>query len=193
MSAPLCAITNINIAYMYRDRKCKWQLKTYFDNEEDRLELEDALPQKIPEDENVTQGKDYILIAIIAFCILCYTKNQRFNILQVIAGYFTYANNITKCMVENLHYIEFLIIYKTVRQVLQTNMLIINKKFQKKAWKRRFFLSFDNMNFYKYRKDQCLYNKGYQVAYNIGYICFMRSKDDNQVDGNWKPRYLDAN
>ena len=47
--------------------------------------------------------------------MLCYAKNQRFNILQVTAGYFAYVDNRTKRMIENFHYIGFLIIYKTVR------------------------------------------------------------------------------
>ncbi len=48
------------------------------------------------------------------------------------------------------------------------------------------------MNFYEHRKDQRLHNKGNQVAYTAGYIWFMRSDGDNQVDGNWEQRYLDA-
>ncbi len=48
------------------------------------------------------------------------------------------------------------------------------------------------MNFYEHWKDQRLYNKGHQVTYTIGYVCFMRSNRDNQVDGNWEQRYLDV-
>lgn len=33
-----------------------------------------------------------------------------------------------------------------------------------------FFLSFDNMNLYKHRKNQHLYNKCYQVIYTTRYI-----------------------
>ena len=42
-----------------------------------------------------------------------------------------------------------------------------------------FFLFFDNMNFYKYRRDQRLHNKGYQVAYITEYVFFMQSDGDN--------------
>ncbi len=164
----------------------------YSDNEEDRLELGDAPPQEIPEDQEVTQGRNCTLIATVALCILCYAKNQHFNILQVTAGYFAYADNTTKRMVENLHRMGFLVIYEIVRWALQANALAINKELQKKAWEQRFFLSFDNMNFYKYRRDQGLHNKGQQVAYPTGYVCFMCSDGDNQVDGNWEQRYLDA-
>ena len=74
--------------------------------------------------------------------MLSYAKNQRFNILQVTVGYFAYADNITKCMVENLYYIGFLVIYKIVKQAFQANTLVINKEFQKKAWEQRFFFVF---------------------------------------------------
>lgn len=48
------------------------------------------------------------------------------------------------------------------------------------------------MNFYKYTKNQCLHNKGYQVAYIIEYICFMYFKNNNKIDGNQKQKYFDA-
>lgn len=51
------------------------------DEKEDRVELKDALPQKIPKDQEVTHGRDYILIATVSLCILCYARNQRSNIL----------------------------------------------------------------------------------------------------------------
>ncbi len=95
------------------------------------------------------------------------------------AGYFAYADNITKRVVDNLHCMGFLVTYETVRQVLQANSLAINKELQKKVWKWRFFLFFDNMNFYKHKKDQRLHNKGHQVAYTAGCVCFMCSDGDN--------------
>ena len=103
----------------------------YSDDEEDELELEDAPTQEIPEDQEVTWGRDRILIATVALGILCYAKYQRSNILQVTAGYF--ADNTTKRMVENLYGMGFLVIYKTVRQALQANALTINKKLERKT------------------------------------------------------------
>lgn len=47
----------------------------YSNNEENRLELGDILLQKIPKDQKVSNGKDCILIVIVVFCMLCYTKN----------------------------------------------------------------------------------------------------------------------
>ncbi len=48
------------------------------------------------------------------------------------------------------------------------------------------------MNFYEYRRDQRLYNKGHQVAYTAGYVCFIHSDGNNQLDGNWERKYLDV-
>lgn len=79
------------------------------------MELKNTLFQEIPEDQVVIWGRNHILIAIVAFYMLYYTKNQLFNILQVTAGYFAYTDNTTKRMVENLYCIGFLVIYKTVR------------------------------------------------------------------------------
>ncbi len=107
-------------------------------------------------------------------------------------GYFAYANNTTKRMIENLYRMGFLVIYKTVGQAISANALAIKKELQKKAWERRFFLSFDNINFYEHRRDQRLYNIGHQFVYIAGHICFMHSNGDNHVDGNWEQRYLNA-
>lgn len=51
------------------------------DEKEDRVELKNALPQKIPKDQEVTHSRDYILIATVSLCMLCYARNQRSNIL----------------------------------------------------------------------------------------------------------------
>ena len=44
-------------------------------------------------------------------------------------GNFVYTDNTTKRMVVNLYRMGILVIYKTVRQVLQANALAINKEF----------------------------------------------------------------
>lgn len=83
--------------------------KLHFDDKKNRLKLENTLPQKIPENQKVTYNRDYILIATITFCILCYAKNQHSNNLQVTKSYFPYINNITKRMIDNHYCIDFLV------------------------------------------------------------------------------------
>ena len=79
---------------------------------------------------------------------------------------------------------------ETVRKALSANAKAIRAELQEKAWNRRFFISFDSMNFYERRRDQRLANKGHQVAYTAGYICIMRSEHDDIIDGCWAERYL---
>lgn len=49
--------------------------KLHSNDKKDRLKLGDAPSQEILEDQKVIQGKSHILIAIVIFCILYYTKN----------------------------------------------------------------------------------------------------------------------
>lgn len=87
----------------------------YVYDKKDGLELKDILFRPISEYQKILQGKNHILIATVAFYILCYTKNQRFNIMQVMISYFSYSNNTTKRIIENLYCMGFLVIYKTVK------------------------------------------------------------------------------
>lgn len=52
-------------------------------------------------------------------------------------------------------------------------MLIIKFAFLNKILKKRFFIFYDNINFYEKVKNQQLYNKAAFLNYTIGYICFM--------------------
>lgn len=54
-------------------------------------------------------------IVIVSLCILYYIQNQQSNLLQMTTDYYAYADNTTKRMVENLHYMGLMIIYETVR------------------------------------------------------------------------------
>ncbi len=49
--------------------------KLYSYDEENGLELEDVPPQEILEDQEVTRGKDHILIDTVALYRLYYAKN----------------------------------------------------------------------------------------------------------------------
>lgn len=78
------ALLLILILHIFTDMKTTDNnQKLHFNEEEAGLELGDALFQKILEDHEVNMDRNYILIAIVAFCILYYTKNQHCNILQV--------------------------------------------------------------------------------------------------------------
>lgn len=105
-------------------------------------------------------------------------------------GYFAYADNTSKRMVEILHRMGLL--YETIRRALEANANAISKKLEEKAWNRRFFSSYDNTNFYKHRRDERLHNGSVQVAYTAGYVYFMHSAHDEVENANWKQCYLNA-
>lgn len=84
------------------------------DEKENRVELGDALFQKILKDQKVTYNRTLILIFIVLLYILCCTINNCFNILHIIIGYFVCIDNIIEYIINNLNCIEFLIIYKIV-------------------------------------------------------------------------------
>lgn len=44
-----------------------------------------------------------------------------------------------------------------------------------------------------HRGDQRIHNKGAQVAYTAGYVCFMCSENDNVPDVVWENTYLNTN
>ena len=93
--------------------------------------------------------------------MLCYARNQQSNILQIATGYLAYADNVPKRTAEILHRMGLPVTSETVRKALSANAEAIRAELQEKAWNRRFFISFDNMNFYEHRRDQHLANKGH--------------------------------
>ena len=140
--------------------------------------------------------------------MLSYARNQRSNVYQMVKGYFTFVYNVAKRCIDVLHFMGLCVSYKTIRVALKDNAKEVELKIQDMVWHNRFFISFDNMNFYEHTRDQRLHNKGHQLNYTAGYICLMDTGIDTQrIDGdaesldggaeavssNWKHRYLDSN
>lgn len=65
------------------------------------------------------------------------------------AGYFAFADNASKRMVEILHRMGIMVVYETVRRALQVNATAILEELKAKVWEKRFFMSVDNMNSYE--------------------------------------------
>lgn len=42
---------------------------------------------------------------------------------------------------------------------------------------QQFFISYNNMNFYKHVRSQCLYNKDHFHNYIVGDVCFINAPD----------------
>ncbi len=56
----------------------------------------------------------------------------------------------------------------------------------------RFFISYDNMNFYEHVWDQRLHNRSAIVNYTAGYICFMKTPEEGREDNTWLERYINS-
>lgn len=128
------------------------------DGEEFTTELGDE-PQGTGEQTYRSLGKS--LVATVSLCMLCYARNQQSNILQMITGYYAYADNTTKRMVEVLHRMGLTVVYNTVRLAINANAEAIRGKIKQMAWEQRFFVSYDNLIFYEHRPDQRMTNKGH--------------------------------
>ena len=101
------------------------------------------------------------LISMVALCILSYTKSQSSNVYQILKGHFTFAYNVAKRCIDVLHFMGLCVSYKTVWVALNENVKEVELKIQDMVWHNRFFISFNNMNFYEHTQDERFHNKGH--------------------------------
>lgn len=89
---------------------------------------------------------------------------------------------------------SFCILYKTICIVLKENIKEIELKIRDMVWYNRFFISFNNMNFYEHTQDQYLHNKRQQLNYIVGYICLIDTGVDRQnLDGDAESKAVSSN
>ena len=96
---------------------------------------------------NCRQNK--ALIATVNFCIMAYARNKYTKFFQIVTGYFTFAHNVSKRRTEVYHKMGLIVSYETVWQALNANGQAVLRLLCKKVNIEQFFLSYDNMNFYK--------------------------------------------
>ncbi len=116
------------------------------------------------------------LIAIVSFYMMAYARNKYTHLLQMVTGYFFFAHNVSKRGTEIYHKMGLVVSYKIVRRALNANGQAVLRLLRKKVNIERFFLFYDNMNFYEKVQDQRVYNKNHQVIYTARYICFIKGK-----------------
>lgn len=93
------------------------------------------------------------LIPIIALCIIEYVKSQKFNVYHIVKDYVIFIYNVIKKYIDIWYFMVFFISYKTIHMILNKNTEEIELKIQDNMWYNRFFISFDNISFYKYTFD----------------------------------------
>ena len=120
----------------------------------------DSDPDAVPKSHrDCRQNK--ALITTISFCIIVYARNKYTNLFQMVTDYFFFAHNVSKRGVEVYHKMGLVVSYKTVWQALNANRQVVLRMLCEKVNVERFFISYDNMNFYKKVQDQRIYNKNH--------------------------------
>lgn len=78
------------------------------------------------------------LIATICLCLIGYGCNKNANLLQIVNGYFAFAQNVLKQCLEVFHQMGPIVSSETVRRSLQSNAVAILDVLVEKAATKRF-------------------------------------------------------
>ena len=103
--------------------------------------------------EQQNSRRNRSLIAIVALCLLCYARSEKSNIFQAVTGHAAFAHNIPKRAVETFHQMGLLVSYESIRRALTSNAGAVEAQLREKVQKYRFFILYDNMNFYEHVRD----------------------------------------
>lgn len=123
-----------------------------------------------------TARRNRELIATSALSMLAYAHSKNSNLFQVIMGYFAFSSGVKKRSMEVLHRIGCMVSYEGVTGVLRSNAIATEEKLRERAQNERFLLSFDNLNFYRSKRDQTSMNRAHIVNYTAGYVTFMGNR-----------------
>lgn len=97
-----------------------------------------------------------------------------------------FAHNILKRAIEIFYHMRLTVSYKSIYYTLMENTNAIERKMRKKIMTYRFFILYNNMNFYQHVHDTHIFNQKIQINYITKYICFLYSyeqfKDENTLD-----------
>lgn len=85
--------------------------------------------------------------------MLAYSRSKYTNLLQMIARYFVFAQNMPKRCVEVFYKMSLLVTSKTVCQALTANSKAVLQTLWERVHNERFLISYDNMNFYEKVQD----------------------------------------
>lgn len=121
--------------------------------------------------------RDKTFIAIFCLCILSYARSKNINLMQMIIKYHIFAQNMRKCCIKVFHQFDFYVSNKIVWQLLWANPTTIFKKLAIQTIKERFFVFYNNINFYMKVWENKIHNKAYQLNYSTAYICFIKEPD----------------
>lgn len=101
------------------------------------------------------------LIATVSFCMMAYARNKYNNLFQIMTGYFSFAHNVSERKIEVYHKMGLVVSYETVWRALNANEQAVLRLLRERVNVERFFLSYNNMNFYKKVQDHRVHNKNH--------------------------------
>ena len=142
-------------------------------------------------EEQILSKRNRALISVVSLSLLCYARNERFNLFQRVIGYYAFSSNIAKRSIESLHQMHIIVSYESIWRGLQVNAQAVIKEILDKTRFHRFFILYDNINFYEYVRDQQLQNRSVMVNYTAGYICFIKILGKGKEDDTCLDRYID--
>lgn len=67
-----------------------------------------------------------------------------------------------------------LVSYESICRVFTSNAGVVEAQLKEKVQKYRFFILYNNINFYKHVHNARMSNRGAQIYYIVGYICFIK-------------------
>ncbi|WP_375449348.1 hypothetical protein [uncultured Nostoc sp.] len=143
------------------------------------------------EEQNLPK-RNRALISVVSLALLCYGRNERSNIFQRIIGHYAFSSNIPKRSVESFHQMGIIVSYKSIRCGLQVNAAAVMEEIVEKTRLHRFFISYDNMDFYENVRDQQIHNWSAILNYTAGYVCFIKTLEESREDDTWFERYIDS-
>ncbi len=132
------------------------------------------------------------LISVVTLALLCYVWNERSNLFQRVIGYYAFSANIPKRSIESLYQMGIIVSYELIWRRLQVNAKAIMEEITKKTRFNRFFILYDNMNFYEHIRNQRLHNRSAIVNYTAGYLYFMKTPKEGREDNTWLECYIDS-
>lgn len=99
----------------------------------------------------------------------------------MIIGHYLFANNGSKCCIKSLYQIKIVVLSKTICRALNININLIWKNLQNCVQFERFFISYNNIDFYENVYDQQFHNYARLLLYTTRYICFMKAFDGSPL------------
>ena len=122
------------------------------------------------------------LISVVSLALLCYSRNERSNMFQKVIGHYAFSSNIPKQSVKSFHQMGIIVSYESIQCGLQVNAAAVMKEIVEKTRLHRFFISYDNMDFYENVRDQRIHNRSAILNYTAGYVCFMKTPEEGRED-----------